>query len=52
MIADGDLNFLMRQALDKIAFIPFGYLIDQWRWDVFSGKTEKAEYNEDWWENR
>jgi peptidyl-dipeptidase A len=33
---------------EKIAFLPFGKLIDQWRWDVFSGKTP-ADYNKAWW---
>ena len=45
----GRLNFQMKMALDKIAFLPFGLLIDKWRWDVFSGKTPKAKYNESWW---
>jgi peptidyl-dipeptidase A len=49
---DGDLNFLMSQALQKIAFIPFGYLIDQWRWDLFSGAITQAQYNSRWWEHR
>ncbi|MBK9264962.1 MAG: M2 family metallopeptidase [Polyangiaceae bacterium] len=44
-----DVNFLMKQALAKVAFLPFGKLIDQWRWDVFSGKTAPAKYNEAWW---
>lgn len=44
-----DLNFLMKQALVKVSFLPFGKLIDQWRWDVFSGKTPPAKYNEAWW---
>ncbi len=44
-----DLNFLMKQALVKVAFLPFGKLIDQWRWDVFSGKTPATKYNEAWW---
>lgn len=47
-----DLNFLMKQALDKVAFLPFGLLIDKWRWDVFSGKTSKADYNKAWWDLR
>jgi peptidyl-dipeptidase A len=46
------LNFLMKQALDKIAFLPFGLLIDKWRWDVFAGKTSKANYNKAWWDLR
>lgn len=50
--AAGDLNFLMSQALQKIAFIPFGYLIDQWRWDLFSGVFGKDEYNSRWWDVR
>ncbi|AUX44817.1 peptidyl-dipeptidase A [Sorangium cellulosum] len=45
----GIINFLFKQALDKVAFLPFGKLIDQWRWDVFSGKTRPADYNKAWW---
>ncbi|MEO7327855.1 MAG: M2 family metallopeptidase [Minicystis sp.] len=45
----GDLNFLFKMALHKVAFLPFGKLIDQWRWDVFSGKTKPADYNKAWW---
>lgn len=47
-----DLNYLMKMALDKIAFLPFGKLIDEWRWDVFAGKTSPAEYNAAWWKLR
>lgn len=45
----GRLNFQMKQALDKVAFLPFGLLIDKWRWDVFAGKTPPGKYNEAWW---
>ena len=45
----GRLNVQMKMALDKVAFLPFGLMIDKWRWDVFSGKTPKAKYNETWW---
>jgi peptidyl-dipeptidase A len=45
----GDLGLLMRTALDKIAFLPFGVLIDQWRWKVFSGEIGPGEYNAGWW---
>ena len=48
----GDLGFLMKQALDKVAFLPFGLLIDQWRWRVFSGEIKPADYNKSWWEMR
>lgn len=44
-----DTNYLLKMALEKIAFLPFGYLIDLWRWDVFSGKTPLERYNADWW---
>jgi peptidyl-dipeptidase A len=37
-------------ALEKVAFLPFGLLIDKWRWEVFSGKVSPAEYNSAWWE--
>jgi peptidyl-dipeptidase A len=42
----------MKMALDKVAFLPFGLLIDKWRWDVFAGKTPKDKYNQAWWELR
>jgi len=45
-----DTAFLLRMALDKIAFLPFGLLIDQWRWKVFSGAIAPADYNRTWWE--
>ena len=44
------LNEQMKRALEKIAFLPFGRLIDQWRWDVLSGKTPKEQWNQHWWE--
>jgi peptidyl-dipeptidase A len=46
------INQQMKMALDKIAFLPFGKLIDQWRWGVFSGKIAPADYNKAWWELR
>ncbi len=50
--ASGDVGLLMRQALDKVAFLPFGLLVDQWRWKVFSGEVPPAGYNKAWWELR
>jgi peptidyl-dipeptidase A len=50
--ADADLALLLQRALDKVSFLPFGYLVDQWRWDVFSGKIAPADYNKSWWELR
>ncbi|XP_038634663.1 angiotensin-converting enzyme [Scyliorhinus canicula] len=44
-----DINYLLKMALEKIAFLPFGYLIDQWRWGVFSGRTSPKNYNYEWW---
>jgi peptidyl-dipeptidase A len=48
----GDTGLLLRQALDKIAFLPFGLLIDQWRWRVFSGEIAPGDYNAAWWDLR
>jgi peptidyl-dipeptidase A len=42
----------MQQALDKIAFLPFGLMMDQWRWRVLRGEVTPAQYNEAWWELR
>uniref|UniRef100_A0A5F9D9P8 Angiotensin-converting enzyme n=1 Tax=Oryctolagus cuniculus TaxID=9986 RepID=A0A5F9D9P8_RABIT len=47
-----DINFLMKMALDKIAFIPFSYLVDEWRWRVFDGSITKENYNQEWWSLR
>jgi peptidyl-dipeptidase A len=47
--ASSDTALLLRQALDKVAFLPFGLLIDQWRWRVFSGEVKPGEYNKAWW---
>jgi peptidyl-dipeptidase A len=49
---DADIPFLLRMALEKIAFLPFGYMVDKWRWQVFSGETAPADYNAAWWELR
>jgi peptidyl-dipeptidase A len=46
---NSDIGYLLRQAMDKIAFLPFGLLIDQWRWKVFSGEVTPAQYNQAWW---
>jgi peptidyl-dipeptidase A len=44
-----DIGLLLASALDKVAFLPFGLLIDQWRWQVFSGQFTPDHYNEAWW---
>lgn len=47
-----DIGFLLQRALDKVAFLPFGYLVDQWRWKVFSGELGPNDYNKGWWDLR
>jgi len=47
-----DVGFLLNRALDKVAFLPFGYLVDQWRWKVFSGEVGPNDYNKAWWDLR
>lgn len=47
-----DIGMLLKLALDKIAFVPFGLLVDQWRWKVFSGEITPEQYNTAWWELR
>jgi peptidyl-dipeptidase A len=46
--ADKDVGLLLRQAMDKVAFLPFGLLIDKWRWGVFSGEIKPADYEKAW----
>ncbi len=50
--ASKDLGLLLQKALDKVAFLPFGLLVDQWRWKVFSGEVPPEKYNEAWWDLR
>lgn len=50
--SDSDLGMLMKMALDRVAFLPFGLMIDQWRWKVFNGEFSEDEYNKGWWELR
>ncbi len=45
-----DTGYLLKMALDKIAFLPFGLLIDQWRWKVFNGEITPEQYNKMWWQ--
>lgn len=47
-----DIGLLMKMALDKVAFIPFGLMVDQWRWKVYSGEITPENYNSAWWELR
>lgn len=44
------INQQMKLALDKVAFLPFGKIIDQWRWQVFSGKIKPEDYTKSWWQ--
>ncbi len=46
--ADKDIGLLLREAMDKVAFLPFGLLVDKWRWGVFDGSIPPAEYNRAW----
>ena len=46
--AGKDNGLLLRQAMDKVAFLPFGLLVDKWRWGVFDGSIKPADYNIAW----
>ena len=50
--ASKDIGLLLNKALEKIAFLPFGLMIDQWRWQVFSGEIPPDKYNQAWWDLR
>jgi peptidyl-dipeptidase A len=47
---NADIGYLLKQAMDKIAFLPFSVMIDKWRWEVFSGQVTPAQYNKAWWD--
>jgi peptidyl-dipeptidase A len=46
------INQQMKMALEKVAFLPFGRVIDEWRWKVFAGEITPSNYNSAWWELR
>ena len=46
---EDDVPLLLERALEKVAFLPFGLLIDKWRWEVFAGRVRPDEYNTRWW---
>ena len=50
--ASRDNALLLRMALERVAFLPFALVIDQWRWKVFSGEVTPAGYNKAWWDLR
>ncbi len=45
---DKDIGLLLRKAMDKVAFLPFGLLVDKWRWGVFDGSIPAAGYEKGW----
>jgi peptidyl-dipeptidase A len=47
-----DIGLLLSRALEKLAFLPFGLVVDQWRWKVFAGEITPANYNAAWWDLR
>jgi peptidyl-dipeptidase A len=49
---EATINKQMKLALEKIAFLPFGKMIDEWRWKVFSGEIAAEDYNAGWWKLR
>jgi peptidyl-dipeptidase A len=48
--APADTGLLLKAALERLAFLPFGLLVDQWRWQVFAGRITPANYNRAWWD--
>jgi len=48
----GDTDYLLQKALEKVAFLPFGLVVDKWRWEVFSGQVKPDDYNKAWWDLR
>ena len=48
-VVTGRIPRLLKMALDKVAFLPFGLMVDKWRWKVFSGEIRPQDYNKEWW---
>ena len=52
LFVESEINVLLMSALETIASLPFWYIVDQWRWNVFSGDIKQSEYNQKWWQLR
>ena len=52
IVPQDEINHLLRMALTKVAFLPFGLMIDKWRWQVFDGRVSPENYNAAWWKLR
>ncbi|MFK3736778.1 M2 family metallopeptidase [Massilia sp. TN1-12] len=44
-----DIGPLLYTALQKVAFMPFAYMVDKWRWQVYGGQVKPADYDKAWW---
>jgi len=49
---ESEINFLMKIALEKVAFLPYGYLIDKWRWEIANRSISPESYNKKYWKLR
>lgn len=50
LLAETEINFLLKQALTIVATLPFTYMLEEWRWQVFAGNISKDEWMKQWWE--
>ncbi|XP_042312779.1 angiotensin-converting enzyme 2 [Sceloporus undulatus] len=48
--SETDINFLLKQALTIVGTMPFTYMLEKWRWMVFSGQIPKDQWIRKWWE--
>jgi peptidyl-dipeptidase A len=44
-----EIGPLLYTALQKVAFLPFAYKVDKWRWQVYGGQVKPADYDKAWW---
>ena len=51
-MSQDDLAYLFHVSLDKLAFLPFAYVMDQWRWNLFTGALAEQDINDEWWRLR
>lgn len=35
-------------ALERVAFLPFGLLVDLYRYDLFAGNVPEQDWNKHW----
>lgn len=49
---ESDINQIIRLGMEKLAFLPFAFVMDKFRWEVFRGNVQPKDANCYFWKLR